>query len=518
MSVAPQSSSTAPQSSGARKALGDSAITMAERVIAQASQFAVFIFAARMLSPAEFGVFALASALAILLLRAAEVAWAPYIMAWSGDATRPRQVLLLSVLCGVAVALLGQVAAGIADMWAAEARIGALIHLFSFWVMLATVSSAQKGIMVWQHKLKLSALCEILSELAGLAVALTALWYGYGIFALVFGRLAAQSVHLVASFCVTRMTPLPGISRAALAELWRFSAQIFTSRMIANIRLYLATFVIGGFLGPVAVGLFRAADRLVVAFAELLMVPGYLMAWTQFRAARDAGPAAQMFERIRQRARVFYKVLFAAGLPMMAWLILMSDDIIAGLLSEEWAAATPLVAILALARLTVLPSVSTEPLLSITDQARRLPLVTTVVFVFSLVVTLVSAQFGLYAVTWAQLVIGLGSLGISLAVYQRYAKVAWSDVLGGIPALLGPLALGVAALWLFDRFLVPESIPPLARAIGGGLVALMVYLGALRLLDPGFLAGLRKAAPEPSATQKAPTTQTPTVSAEQSMG
>ena len=487
MSASRPTEQTPPPERPARKALGDSAITVVERIVAQASQFAVFIFAARMLSPAEFGVFALASACAILLLRAAEAAWAPYIMSWSGDAERPRQVLYLAILCGIAVAFVGQLGGLAASALADHPMIGQLTHLFSFWVMLATVSSAQKGVMIWQQNMKASAICEILSEIAGLITAITTLLLGYGIFALVFGRLAAQTVHLLASFMVTRLSPISGMPLAELIELWTFSKQIFTSRMIANLRLYTATFVIGAFLGPVAVGLFRAADRLVIAFSELLMVPGYLMAWTQFRKARDAGPPETAPERVRQMAALFFKVLFAASLPLMAWLVFMADDIIRGLLSDEWAAATPLVAILAISRLLFMPSVATEPLLSITDQAKRLPVVTMFIFAFSLSVTIVAAQFGLYAVAWSQIFIASGVLVINLMVFQRFANVRWSDVLGGLPGLAVPLALGVVTLWALTQWSASAEIHELLRAVGFGLAALVVYIAGLRVFNPSFL-------------------------------
>ncbi len=471
-----------------RQALGDSSITVVERIVAQASQFAVFIFAANILSPAEFGVFALASACAILLFRAAEAAWAPYIMSWSGDAERPRQVLFLAILSGVAMAVLGQALGFSADMFAMSSIIGPLIHLFSFWIMLATISSALKGLMVWQKKLKASAVCEIASELSGLVASITSLWAGFGIFALVIGRLAAQSVHLVLSASVVRLGPLTSMPKAAMEDLWSFSKQVFTSRMIANLRLYTATFVIGAFLGPVAVGLFRAADRLVIAFAELLMAPGYLLAWTQFRQARDAGPVETASNRINQRATDFFKVIFAASLPLMAWLVLQSEDIITGLLSEEWAAATPLVAILAISRLLMTPSVATEPLLSITGQAKRLPMVTSLTFAFSITVTLIAAQFGLYAVASSQIIVAIGVLALNVWVYQRYASVAWKAVLGGVPALLLPLCAGTLTLWSLMQWPGGADLPALVRVVAYGLGALAVYLSALRVLDPSFVS------------------------------
>ena len=100
--------------------LGGGAWTVGERVIAQISQLVIFITAARILSPAEFGVFSLVSACAILLLRTSEAGWAPYIMSWQGDDTVPRQVLMIAILSGLgAVPRLGEAMPGQLNTWAA---------------------------------------------------------------------------------------------------------------------------------------------------------------------------------------------------------------------------------------------------------------------------------------------------------------------------------------------------------------------------------------------------------------
>ena len=77
--------------------------SVSERLVAQAAQFAVFIVAARILGPAEFGVFALASAVAFLFFRGAEAGWAPFIMSHDGDVSVPLQVLFIAIVTGILV-------------------------------------------------------------------------------------------------------------------------------------------------------------------------------------------------------------------------------------------------------------------------------------------------------------------------------------------------------------------------------------------------------------------------------
>lgn len=472
--------------SGSRKVLGDTALTVAERIISQVAQFTIFVLAARILGPADYGVFALVAASAILLLRVAEVGWAPFIMSRSGDDTVPRQVLLIAIIAGIIVGGIGMAGAGVARVLGATPDIVWLTLLFSVWVMLANTSSAQKGVLIWQGRMKASAICEITGEIVGLIVAAATLLSGWGLLALAFARLAYQTTHLALSFAITRRGPKTGMTRDLMRELWVFSAQIFTSRMLINIRLYTATFIIGGFLGPTAVGLFRAADRLVSAAAEVIAVPGQLLAWTLLRKARDDGDVAGRRDRINAQVGQHIKMITMAGAPLLIWLMVMSDELIGGLLSAEWAAAAPLVAILAISRLLFIFGILTEPLMSIVGQAGRLPGFTLLVLIVSVALTLIAAQFGVYAVAWAQVAIAAIVLAATVWLFRKHAGVDWQAVLATLRGALAPLAVGVGVLILADAIAAPAGLPDLAEALGLGLLACCIYALAIRWLDPEF--------------------------------
>ena len=458
---------------------------MLERVISQGSQLAIFIAAARLLSPGEFGVFALISACAILLLRVAEVGWAPYIMSWSGDATVPRQVLMVSIYAGAAMAGFGVLAGLALPLVGLAPATGHLVMLFSVWVLLATVSSAQKGMMIWRDGLRASAIAEVSGEIVGMAAALATLFGGWGIFALVFGRLAFQSTHLAISFAVTRMTPLPGLRGDALADLARYSGQIFTSRMIANFRLYVATFIIGGFLGPAAVGYYRAGQRLVGSVAEVVGAPAQVLAWSLFRQARDAHGGTAGFAA---QARTYFTALVAVGVPIFIWLALMGGDLITGLLGAKWLPALPVVAVLTLARGLLLPSAATEPILSLAGEIRRLPLYTLFYLALTVALTLIGAVLGLVAVAWSQVAVALVILATTFQLLQRHAAIRWGGVIHGLRRLPLPIALGTAVILVLRDTPAFEHLPPLVRAFGVVLPALAVYAAALATVEPRLRA------------------------------
>ncbi|MDO5642199.1 MAG: oligosaccharide flippase family protein [Paracoccus sp. (in: a-proteobacteria)] len=477
-------SSQQPQpASRGRKTAGDAAISVAERVISQISQFTIFLVAARLLGPAEFGVFALASACAILLLNVAEVAWVPFIMSREGDERLPLQVLLVAILNGIAFGLIGASAALAGRFFGLSGDLALLMMLFSLWIALANATSAQKGVLIWMDRMKASALCEIAGELSGLAVALYALHRGHGIFALVYGRLVAQTVVLSLTFLATRRLPRFGLSRADARDLWRFSVQFFSSRIMVQARLQFVTLIIGMFLGPAAVGFYRAAERLVGALSELIVVPAQLLAWTLLRRARDFGDPEGREARIKRQTAQHIKLMTALGTPLFLWLMLLNTPLITGLLGPEWAPAAPLVAILGFARMVLIPSIITEPLLSIAGAIRYLPGFVARVFLISVVLTLAAVPFGVTAIAASQALTGMFVMVATFWLFEHRLGLGWRDLVWPLRRLLMPLGCGVLAVVLIARGLALPDMPVLALAVIAGLGGGLAYGAALAIFD-----------------------------------
>ncbi|WP_341367368.1 oligosaccharide flippase family protein [Yoonia sp. BS5-3] len=479
--------STAEKTTGGRKLAGDAALNVGERVVSQLAQFAVFVVAARTLGPAEFGIFALVSACAILLLVVAELGWAPFIMSHKGDDVAvPLQVLFLAILSGGGFAVVGGLGALGAGQFGVSDNIVLLMLLFAVWVALANASSAQKGILVWMGRLKAAALCGIAGELLGAAVALVTLLNGAGVFALAYGRLCSQSVTLALSFCATRRAPRRDISAGLLRDLWAFSSKIFLSRLMVHARLNLVTLIIGGALGAAAVGYYRAAERLVGAIAELIVVPGQLLAWTQLRRARDQGDPSGQTDRLNAQVARHLKALIVFGAPLLIWLAVMNDEILGGLLGDQWRPAASLVTILAVGRLLLFAGIMTEPLMSIVGAASKLPAFMAGILGLSVLLTWIAAYFGVQAVAWSQVAISGIVLGATIILFARNAGIRWAEVCKQLRGPILPLICGTGTIMLLDWAATALGLADLTEAVLFGLCGGIVYVAAIAAFDRAF--------------------------------
>ncbi|NDR59017.1 oligosaccharide flippase family protein [Aliiruegeria sabulilitoris] len=465
----------------AAHAIGGGLWVMVERIVSQACQVVVFIVAARLLGPAEFGAFALVAACSILLMRVAEGGWAPYILAWPGDSTVPQQVLLVAILSGVLASVLGAVAGSGLPLFGVSTQTTILVVLFAGWVSLAVTSSTQKAILIWMGRLRAASLAEICGDLAGLVVSLVALYSGQGVFSLVYGRLAFQVVQLLVSFSVTRLPPLPGLRGDDFRRMLHMSGQFFAARMIFNLRIYAATFMIGAFLGPAAVGFYRAAERLTGAVAEVVGVPTTTLGWNLFREARAADEGGTGgFQKV---ANVFFPVLVAVAVPLFAWLAIMGDDIVHSLLGPEWLPMLQVLQILALARLLTLVSYASEPIMSLAGRVDLLPRIALMFLGITVVCVLATAPIGLVPLAWAEVFVAFAAAINTIYCAHRFADIEWGGIFRHWLRLSLSITVGVLSLYLLKQSPLLDGINPFARAVALSLPAVLAYAAALAVFE-----------------------------------
>ncbi|TVS03842.1 MAG: hypothetical protein EA407_06280 [Rhodobacteraceae bacterium] len=451
---------------------GGAALTALSRAFAQFCQIVIFIYAARILGPEDFGLFALISAIAIVALKVAEAGWSEYIMAWSSGPDESQKVLGIACLCGVAMALVGIAAAAIGLPFFNHGDIPLLIAGFAIWILLATPSAAWNGIMIWQGRIMAFGLTGMAGEAVGLVVTLVMLSSGYGFLSLVGGRLAQQTVFVILVIFVTHLLPRFGGLRQGLPGLLSFSKNILASRIILVISNYASVFIVGFFLGPASVGIFRAAERVVGASVELIGEPVKILAWKTFRSVRDVGTE----EAYQNFANVFFPLAWVIALPVFFWISLFSEAIMLGLLGPEWQSAAPVISIISMAAFLWIVGYATEPLLSLTGHASFLPRLFLFFAVVGIALVLAAGPFGVIAVAVAKVVAALVYFFVNLEVYRRKLGFKWWPVFRNMLPALIPLAVVFGLLGYVDQTNILTELNVLVRALIISLPAVALYL------------------------------------------
>ncbi len=481
--------SAGPPSAGASGTVGRGSWVVAARLVSQGAQFLTMLAAARVMDLADFGAFALLSALAIGLARVSEAGWREYVMT-AEDAEARAQANILALLCGLAALAIGILASGWLYLVAQEPRGAAVTAPMALWVLLTTLSATQAGALVRDGRLAALAITQIAGELAGFAAALAVFAAGGGIFGLVAAKLASQLCVLAACLLATRWFPVAPLRPAKAREAFHFSRRILATRLVAFAQDNASLFAIGFLVGPAGAGLFRAAGRLAGSLLELVAEPLRLLAWSDLRKG-DPGRAA---------GRLLSLALLVST-PLFVGLAVTAEEAVDILLGPGWGESAPLLGAFALAGLLSVAGVITEPLFVVKGRIDLVPPVTLAVSLVKLLALVAAAPFGIGWIAVAQFAATLVTLPVILHLQQRVGGLSLRQLTRGVlPCFLGAGAL-VAAV-LAARAGMPDAWSlPVRFGVLAGLGA-AAYLATVALLLPG--SAWRRAQPDPLDAAAAP--------------
>jgi len=458
--------------------------TVSARLVTQVLQFLVMVIAARLLGPAEFGIFALVSAFSYFLLQISKLGWFEQIQQPEITEKDFDPIFWTAMAVSATVCATGLAAAG--GLQFLGLSLGAAtLAVFMVWVLVTTVTSVQFGVVMRRTGPARIGQAQIGAEVVAAIVSLIFLFQGFSVTSIALGRLAGELV--AAAFLVVRSHWLPSWRNRAmeLAKYFPFVSQIFYAKIIGFAQQNLSVFVIGAFMGSVGAGLFRIGARFSGALSEVVQEPSRLYAWSKMRHA-IVGTASGPRETTAQVAeRTIITMLFIST-PLFAGMAVTSRSLTEALLGPEWIDASPVIVILCVAALLQVFSVVSEPLLTLNGHVKKLPPLSLASTIASLGGLILLAPFGIVLAATGQLIGSIVLLSLTIWVTTRYGGVAWLKIWQGAwPAFLAS-ALMVGAIYSLDWFAL-SGISPFARLIAEVGLGIVVFAVAVAIFAPAQL-------------------------------
>lgn len=462
--------------------------TLASRIVAQGAQLAIFIVAARVLTPTEFGLFALVGASSTLLFIVASAGWREFILGWGGSAKAVNQAITYSILSGYFLAALAIAIAGVTVVVFHALDVAWLSLIFSVCIFLAPIASAYGAILVRGGGVPALSLAGIISELAGLAAGVALLYADWGVLALAAAKLAAQAVNLALVIFFARWPLRLTLSGGFAAEIVEISREILAARVIAYASNNASTFIVGAFLGVASVGYFRAAERVVSAVSELVFEPLRLIAWVVFRKAADhADTPARVREELSREGGVFLPMLMLIAAPIFVGLAVVSPNVITVLLGDAWVPAAPVASILAISALLLTPSIANEPLLTVTGKIKALPPVSLLNAIIAIVALFAFTPFGMEAAAWARLGGCAVIMATSIWLQARYAEAPWLGTMKRAAPIYTALIALVGAVLAARAFLPLSGLSLVERLTVEVISGAAAYFAVILLVRPSYI-------------------------------
>ncbi|MDE1767112.1 MAG: oligosaccharide flippase family protein [Thaumarchaeota archaeon] len=312
-------------------------------IIRAIGTLALLIILARLLQPANYGLYAIIIALSGLLGLNTDFGVGSALKKKLPEAKTNYRILELinnayfgAVSIAIVIAIIGIIFSGyIATNIYKNAILTYPIIIGVVAIIFSTLFSATMSSLLGLRKNKEAGIGYITYSLSQLIASTILVLFGYGI----FGALTGLLISLIIAFLITFTFLLKHIkykiikpTKDVLKELFGFSTPIFASNAISNGTLNLGVILLGAVASPFIVGNYGAAVKLG-SFAEVIIIAITQVLLPTYSYAASNKKLAEKSESIFNSS-IYYTLLIL--LPLLVYFISISNQLIFIFLSKSY--------------------------------------------------------------------------------------------------------------------------------------------------------------------------------------
>jgi O-antigen/teichoic acid export membrane protein len=441
------------------------------QVVVQGTRTAVGIVLARLLSPHDYGLAAMAllfvSVTAVFTDLSLGVALISRRTITEDDrSTSFWTTVAIGALCtGVGIAIAPLVARlfstpAVAPLFAAASGV----------VLLISISATQNALLTREMQFRSLQLREMGGAVIGGIVGVTLAVAGFGAWALVVQVLAAEAVALVLVWRFSPWRPRAVYSTDSLRRLGSFAGKTSGARILGYVNLNADNFLIAKFLGAVPLGVYTVAYNVMFAPLSRLALPIQQVLFPAFARMADDPP------RVGAAWLRGNRLVAAVSVPAFVGLIVVAPDFVPAVLGDRWHKAIPVLQLLCIAGLAQSLQSLNHSILQALDRAGAL----LAFMIFSATLTVAAFVVGLH---WGVVGVAAGFAAARTIVLPVFTTIVCRAARTGVTAFVQsvrtPLEVAAAmgALTYALRLLLIQLAVP-----AGARLAIVIAAGAFAYL------------------------------------
>ena len=308
----------------------------------QATQFLTFLILARLLEPEYFGLISLANIFIHFVHALIGSGFNTAIVQRKDLEPEHLDTSFWSNL-GISILLtvLGLTSAGIAAKLFSQPNLTPIIQLLSFNVLLSSLGGIQDAILRRNLNFKSLALRSLGGNLSGSIVGITMALLGFGVWSLVCQTLIANTIKVILLWVFCKWRPRLRFSRQHFQDIFSFGINVVGMGLVFFFSRRGDDFVIGYFLGPVALGYYTVAYKFLLTITQVLISTIEKVSLPTFSKLQSEP------QKLRQAFYTATKLISFVALPIFFGMTTLAPEIVPTLFGEQWIPSIPVMQILA---------------------------------------------------------------------------------------------------------------------------------------------------------------------------
>jgi O-antigen/teichoic acid export membrane protein len=444
----------------------------------QIVSFVIFVVIARLVTPVEFGLVALAALLIELMQIVSTAGIADAVIQRPGLDDRDADTAFwLNIGFGIIVAAL---AIGLAAPAGALFRMDGLarvIRILALTFVIAPIGAIHAARLARDFGFRALAVRNVIGNLVSGVVGVWMALDGYGVDALVAQRITAAAAISLVGFISYRWWPRARFDLKAARELAVFGIKITGSQILLMVNVRSIELIAGFVLGAAAVATIRVANRCIDMLMNLTIMPFQQVALPYMsRAQHD--PAAR-------RAAYASLSRFSALLiyPAFAGAFALAPVLVPAMFGRQWTEAGVVMQIVCFAAIPLHFNVLLPATLSASGHPGQVLGWSAAQLALGITAAIIGAHYGPEGLVAANQVRAYLLLPLGFIMMRRKTGIGLDDVLGSVARPLGAALVMAAIVMLVQASLTP--ILPVWAVLASSIAAGAASYAALILLLMG---------------------------------
>lgn len=453
-------------------------------------QFVGSVAVARVLTPGEMGVYAVAFSTMVLISALQNLGFQGFIVRESElDAAKIGSVLMMAMLQAIGLALLLYVGAPVLAHVVRDERVTIALRILCVFALLTPVDTVLQGLLQRRLRFDLVVLSNLLRVVTSMSTAVLLAYNGMSYMSLsigaAFGAAMAATVTTISVWLSGAWLPARP-TLAAWREIWAYGSRILMTLSLANILNRLPDIVLGRLCGMPALGLYGRASGIVdvIAFGGTTGFGQVMLKALSEQQGNSSLLGSSYMRGLRACIGLFW--------PALVGLAVLSGPVVLLVYGEQWLPAAPILSLLSIAAVIQLSTASRDELLIAAGRVTELPRMEAVGGIAGLTLFTLGATVGLTAAAAGRIA---GHL-VAHFVYSHRIRAATGLGLRAfyasyIPSISATLAAAAPAALLMAAHDWSPFVPvgDMAAAIAGGIV---MWLAALFLVKHDLAGEARR--------------------------
>jgi PST family polysaccharide transporter len=453
--------------------------SLIQRWGSQAISFLVFLLLARLLNPEAFGLVALSGVfLGFVQVFTDQGLSQAIVQRRDLEPGHLDTAFWVNIIFGAALTGFGIACSGLVAAFFKEPDLAPVICWLSLSFLISGLNSVQSAILTRELNFKVIAVRSLIGSLTGGITGVVMALMGYGVWSLVGRQLSDAVIGVAVLWQVSKWRPGFRISMRHFKELFSYGINVVGINLLNFVNRRSDDFLIGYFLGSVALGYYTVAYRILLIVTEVMIGTVQKMALPVF-SRLQAEP-----ERLREAFYSAIQITSLVAFPAFLGLSALAPELVVVVFGEQWLPSIPVMQILGLIGLLYAGFYYNGPLIMAMGKPGWSLALNCLQAVGNVIFFLIAVRWGIVAVAAAYVIRGYLIAPIAVWVVNQVLPL---NLMRYLRQYAGPLVASltmVAAIFLTRHLLSEGGISVVILLPVYITIGIAVYVATILLVAP----------------------------------